>query len=212
MELETALTTTRTVRKRLDLSRPVPRKVVDQCLRLALQAPNGSNRQLWHWVMVDDPAVRAQVSDLYRDGLAEAMARSDMRNPDPAQSGRTRPSVEYLGEHLHEVPMLAIPVLKCDMRGMDVFMQASRWGSVIPAVWSFMLALRERGLGSAWTTVHLLRERQTAELLGIPDGYTQVGLFPIAYTLGTDFKPASRRPVEEVSSWNLFEEVPSRSG
>lgn len=88
-------------------------------------------------------------------------------------------------------------------------MQASRWGSVIPAVWSFMLALRARGLGSAWTTVHLLREQQMADLLGIPDGYTQVGLFPVAYTLGTDFKPASRRPVDEVRSWNRFVDVPS---
>ncbi|NKR55681.1 nitroreductase [Rhodococcus hoagii] len=211
MDLETALTTTRTVRKRLDFSRPVPREVIDECLRLALQAPNGSNRQLWHWVIVDDPAVRAQVADLYREGLADAMGRTNMRNPDPAQSGRIRPSVEYLGEHLHEVPALAIPVLKDDARGMEVFMQASRWGSVIPAVWSFMLALRAHGLGSAWTTVHLLRERRMADLLEIPDGYTQVGLFPVAYTLGTDFKPASRRPVDEVRSWNRFEAPQSAS-
>ena len=110
MHLDDALTTTRTVRKRLDFSRPVPREVIDECLRLALQAPNGSNRQLWHWVIVDDPALRARVADLYREGLAEAMTRTNMRNPDPAQSGRIRPSVEYLGEHLHEVPALAIPV------------------------------------------------------------------------------------------------------
>ena len=204
MDLDTALTTTRTVRKRLDFSRPVPREIIDECLRLALQAPNGSNRQLWHWVIVDDPEVRSRVAEYYREGMAEAMARTDMRNPDAAQSSRTRPSVQYLTDHLHEVPAFAIPVLKADARGMEVFMQASRWGSVIPAVWSFMLALRARGLGSAWTTVHLLREREIADILGIPEGYTQVGLFPIAYTLGTDFKPASRRPVEEVRSWNHF--------
>ena len=116
-------------------------------------------------------------------------------------------SVMHLRENLERVPVLMIPVFGGRMEGASVFFQASMWGSVVPAVWSFMLALRSRGLGSAWTTIHLHREAEMAQLLGIPKGYTQAGLFPVAYTLGTDFKPAPRRPVEEVLSWNGFGEA-----
>ena len=114
-------------------------------------------------------------------------------------------SVDYLRENLHLCPALLVPLLPGRVEGLDVFFQASQWGSIIQAVWSFMLALRARGLGSAWTTGHLLREKEMAELLNVPAGrYTQVGLFPIAYTLGTDFKPAYRKPIGEVLGWNGF--------
>jgi nitroreductase len=210
MELDQALTTTRTVRKRLDLSRPVERSVVEECLSLALQAPNGSNRQLWRWILIDDPALKAKVADVYRASL-DSYAASGVSADKPVVADRHAPevvrmsqSVMYLREHLEEVPVLVVPLLAGRVDGASVFFQASMWGSVIPAVWSFMLALRGRGLGSAWTTIHLHQEKQMAELLGIPDTYTQAGLFPVAYTIGTDFALAARKPLREVASWNGF--------
>jgi nitroreductase len=210
MQVDDALRTTRAVRKRLDLTRPVDRSVVHECLELALQAPNGSNQQYWRWVLIDDPTVKAQVADLYRAGLASyAGAGPSADKPrtvdytsDAAQ--RNSSSVAHLQEHLHEVPVLVLPLMAGRLDEASIFFQASMWGSVLPAVWGFMLALRARGLGSAWTTIHLHKEREMAELLGIPASYTQVGLFPVAYTIGTDFRPALRRPVEEVASWNGF--------
>jgi nitroreductase len=210
MELDQALTTTRTVRKRLDLSRPVERSVVEECLSLALQAPNGSNRQLWRWILIDDPALKAKVADVYRASL-DSYAASGVSADKPVVADRTAPevvrmseSVMYLRAHLEEVPVLVVPLLAGRVDGASVFFQASMWGSVIPAVWSFMLALRSRGMGSAWTTIHLHQEAQMAELLGIPDTYTQAGLFPVAYTIGTDFGLAARKPLREVASWNGF--------
>jgi nitroreductase len=217
MELDQALTTTRTVRKRLDLSRPVERSIVEECLSLALQAPNGSNRQLWRWILVDDPGVRAKVADIYRAGL-DGYAASGVSADKPVVADRSSPevirmsaSVMHLRAHLEQVPVLVLPLLAGRVDDASVFYQASMWGSVIPAVWSFMLALRSRGMGSAWTTIHLHQEAEMAELLGIPPVYTQVGLFPVAYTIGTDFGPAGRRPLREVASWNGFgaEEVGS---
>jgi nitroreductase len=194
MPVDTALRTTRTVRKRLDLARPVSRALVEECLTLALQAPNGSNRQLYRWVLVDDPDTKRQMAEIYRAGL-DGHAASGVSADKPRLDDRTTPeamrmteSVMFLREHLEQVPVL----------------QASMWGSVIPSVWSFMLALRARGLGSAWTTIHLHREAEMAQLLDIPPTYTQIGLFPVAYTVGTDFQPAPRKPVDEVSSWNRF--------
>jgi nitroreductase len=202
------LTTTRAVRKRLDLETPVPRDVVEECLRLAFQAPNGSNQQTWRWVVVDDPAVRAQMADIYRAGMDSYVSRprdDDAPAPDYSSPAAQRisSSVMHLREHLHEVPVLVVPTLPRRLEGADIFDQASVWGSVLPAVWSFMLALRSRGLGSAWTTIHLHREREMAELLGIPyERVTQAGLFPVAYTLGTDFKPGDREASARAIRWN----------
>ncbi len=210
MRVDTALRTTRAVRKRLDLTRPVERRVVEDCLELAQQAPNGSNRQLYHWVLIDDPTTKEQAAGIYRAAL-DSYAASGVSADKPKQYDRTAPeavrmteSVMYLHQHLEEVPVLVVPAMAGRVDDASVFFQASMWGSAIPAVWSFMLALRARGLGSAWTTIHLHREAEMAELLGIPPGYTQVGLFPVAYTIGTDFQPARRCPVTEVSSWNRF--------
>ena len=91
--------------------------------------------------------------------------------------------------------------------GAPAGMSAGFWGSLLPAAWSFMLALRSRGLGSAWTTLHLMGdgEKQAADVLGIPfEKYSQGGLFPIAYTKGTDFKPARRLPAEQLTHWNTW--------
>ena len=212
MELQTALTTTRAVRKRLDLQRPVGREIVRDCLRLAFQAPNGSNQQLWRWMVVDDPAVRATMAEIYRDAIDAYANSADVANIDYStpEALRISDSVMYLRDHLHEVPVLVVPLLVGRLDRAGVFHQASMWGSVLPAAWSFMLALRERGLGSAWTTVHLHREREMADALGVPfESFTQAGLFPVAYTIGTEFSPAPRRSPDDVVRWNQWTSAPT---
>lgn len=203
------LTTTRSVRKRLDLSRPVERSTIEECLTLALQAPTGSNMQGWQWFFVEDPAKKQAIADLYgmnfdpyAAGKGPTYAAGDSRGE---RGEAVKDSATFLRQHLHEVPTMLIPLHAGRIDGADAFMQASYWGSILPAVWSFMLALRSRGLGSAWTTLHLPNERDVAELLGIPyDGYTQAGLFPIAYTVGTDFKPARREPLASIVHWDTW--------
>jgi nitroreductase len=213
LSVDEVLTTTRTVRRRLDLERPVSREVVEECLRIGFQAPNGSNLQLYDWVLVDDPALRSAMGDIYRGGLdaqLAASARAERDNtpspyPDTPAQQRISASVYHLIEHMQDVPVLVVPTLSGRMEGRSIFDQASRWGSVIPTVWNFMLALRSRGLGSAWTTIHLHREEDMADLLGIPyQRVTQVGLFPVAYTVGTDFRPADRSRAEEKIHWNAW--------
>ena len=207
MDLDHALVTTRAVRRRLDLERPVPRAVVLECLQLALQAPNGSNTQPWRWVIVDDPAQRAAAAAIYRAAIDDVASRPGPRLADSSSPAgqRLAASVAHLKDNLHRVPVLVVPVVRGRLDAEPLFMQASRWGSILPAVWSLMLALRARGLGSTWTTIHILRERQMAELLGIPnDEWTQAGLFPVAYTIGTEFRPAERGRAEDVVSWNRW--------
>lgn len=204
------LSTTRAVRKRLDFERPVPRAIIEECMKLAMQAPNGSNLNTWRFIAVDDRAMVARIAAIYDAAiedqirsLGDAVGESYIGASIPG-SEKISESVQYLREHMAEVPVLVIPVFAGRPDGANVFMQASMWGSIVQSVWSFMLALRPRGLGSCWTTVSLHREREMAELLGIPAHYTQAGLFPVAYTKGTDFRPAWRRPVDEVLYWNTF--------
>jgi nitroreductase len=205
------LTTTRTVRRRLDLERPVERATVEECLELAFQAPNGSNQQSWDWVLVDDAPTRATMAAIYSDAMDGYVNRerpADAPTVDASSPAAQRigTSVAYLREHFHEVPVLVVPTIRGRFEGADVFDQASRWGSILPAVWSFMLALRSRGLGSAWTTLHLHREREMADLLGIPyERVTQAGLFPVAYTVGTDFKPGDRSASPGSIRWNRWD-------
>jgi nitroreductase len=206
------LSTTRSVRKRLDTSRRVPRDLIEECLSLAFQAPNGSNRNLWRWVVVDDPTLVREVGAVYHRGYESMLARlgdavgSNYVGATVPGADRISESVDALLHRMGEMPALVIPLMEGRPEGKDAFEQACMWGSIIQAVWSLFLALRARGLGSAWTTLHILREREMAELLGIPyERYTQVGLFPLAYTLGTDFRPAWRKPVTEVVGWNRFE-------
>ncbi|WP_019925816.1 nitroreductase family protein [Nocardia sp. BMG111209] len=207
LSVDDVLTTTRSVRKRLDLERPVPREVLLECLELALQAPSGSNSQGWQWVFVEDAERKQALADIYRTYAtpyldAPKPAFGDERD---ARQPRVTDSARYLNDHLHEVPVMLIPCLKGRAENTPGVSSAGFWGSLLPAVWSFMLALRSRGLGSAWTTLHLVGdgEKQAAELLGIPfDRYSQGGLFPIAYTQGTDFRPAKRLPAEQITHWN----------
>jgi nitroreductase len=192
------LTTTRAVRKRLDLTRPVPDAVILECLRLAIQAPTGSNAQLWRWIVVTDRDVRAELARLYRytDDAPRAIQLPDV--PQSPQQDRVTESARYLSEHLHEVPALVIACTE-EKGG------AAGWPpSIYPAVWSFMLALRSRGLGSCITTAHLHHREEADALLDIPDGFVQACLIPVAYYTGTGFRPAERRPVEEVTYWDRW--------
>jgi nitroreductase len=197
------LTTTRAVRKRLDLARPVELDVVLECLDLALQAPTGSNQQTWRWIVVTDPAVRVALADLYRNLPADRPAtRLGSVPPPEEQQARVNDSAGYLMQHLHEVPVLVVPCVE-DVGG------AAGWApSIYPAVWSFMLALRSRGLGSVLTTVHLYRSAEAAALLGVPEGFVQSCLLPVAYYTGDDFRPAARRPVEEVTFVDQWDHHP----
>jgi nitroreductase len=203
------LTTTRAVRKRLDLTRPVDLGVVRDCLRLAIQAPTGGNTQGWRWMVVDDPDLRAGLADLYRRSFEPYIAGS--RAAYTARTGEDDHAVfrssEYLAAHLQDVPVHVIPCLLGRLPdGATTVESAGFYGSIIPAAWSFMLALRSRGLGSAWTTLHLRYEQEAGKLLGIPDTVTQVALIPVAHTIGDQFRPATRRPVEEISYRNRWRE------
>ena len=231
LDLETVdhlLSTTRAVRKRLDLSRPVGSEVIEDCLRLAVQAPTGSNSQGWRWVVVTDADKRAALADIYRKGFAAyreqqtaaaggagavpvgtqvtgTQATGTQAGRSEEQMARVADSADYLAEHLHEVPVHVIPCIggRASM-GSGNADAAGIYGSIFPAVWSFQLALRSRGLASSLTTLHLRHEAEAAELLGIPDGVLQVALLPVAYFTGEDFQPAQRRPVEELTSWNTW--------
>jgi nitroreductase len=206
LSAEEVLTTTRAVRKRLDLGRPVPREVVEACLRIAFQAPNGSDQQTWGWVVVDNAATKRSMAAVYTAALRDFVARprttDDPAPPDTPKQRRMAESVMHLTGQMAEVPVLLVPTFHGRVEDKPVFWQASRWGSIAPAVWSFMLALRLHGLGSAWTTLHLLREHEMAELLGIPSTETQAGMFPVAYTIGTDFRAADRSHSEARVRWN----------
>ncbi len=204
------LSTTRSVRKRLDFSRPVEPELIDECLELAVQAPTGGNRQLWHFVVVTDAQQRKALGEIYRKGYTFYRQQIAAESTNIASSRLTRErletlkkvrsSSEYLAEHMHEAPVLLIPCLWGSVDNLSSVEQAGAWGSILPAVWSFMLAARARGLGTCWTTVHLYYELEAAEVLGIPfDKVSQAALIPVAYTLGgTDFKPAPRVPMDSI--------------
>jgi nitroreductase len=197
------LSTTRAVRKRLDLTRPVGREVILECLRLAMQAPTASNAQDWRWLVITDADKRAAIAEIYRSIGDQYLAYAAANESDP-QTQRVYQSALSLTETLAQVPVHVIPCLQRRIDGNDLLGAASAWASIIPAGWSFLLALRSRGLGSVWTTMHLAKEQEVAELLGIPDTVTQAALFPVAYTIGTDFRPAARPPAETITYWDTW--------
>lgn len=197
------LTTTRTVRKRLDLERPVPMELIRECIEIALQGPSGSNRQTWHWLVITDAEKRAAVGEYYRRAvesyLAGPGAAGKLHADDPERGAvqrRVGDSVAYLGERMGQVPVLVIPCLQA--RNLPAGNQSGLWGSILPSAWSYMLAARARGLGTAWTTLHLSYEQEVSELLGLPEDIRQTVLIPTAYSIGTNFKPASRQPIDDV--------------
>jgi nitroreductase len=204
------LTTTHSVRKRLDLTRPVEPEVIERCIEIALHAPSGGNRQGWHFVVVTDAQKRAIIAEYYKQSWY--IYNEQRRTNNPRLSGtdtkyieqtlRVMSSAQYLADHMHEVPVLVIPCIEGRPKDPSPSAQAGFYGSILPAAWSFMLALRARGLGAAWTTLHLAHEKDVAELLGIPDNITQAALLPVAYFTGDDFKPAARLPARERTYWD----------
>jgi nitroreductase len=202
-ETDRLLSTTRAVRRRLDLKRPVERSVILDCIRLSQQAPTGSNGQTWRWVVVMDARKRAELARLYREIGDQylTMARDNLPAGD-AQTKRVYDSAFWLKDHLHEVPVHVIPCLVGRLpENAPHGLAASTYASIFPAVWSFQLALRSRGLGSTLTTLHLFREADAAKLLGIPEGVSQAALLPVAYTQG-DFKVAKRPAPETITSFD----------
>lgn len=199
------LTTTRAVRKRLDLERPVARETLEECVAVALQAPSAGNTQTWSFVIVTDQAAKDAIAGWYAKSFAAyAAAGTPAAERTPLQQ-RMADSAQYLADHLHEVPAMVIPCVagRLDKRGSEG--QAAGWGSIVQAGWSFCLAARARGLGTCWTTLHLSYEREVAELLGIPYAeVTQSCLLPVAYTKGTDFKPGPRRDTSEIIRWDRW--------
>ena len=203
------LTTTRTVRKRLDLERPVPLDLIRECIDLAVQAPSGSNGQTWQWLVVTDAEKRAAIGEYYRRSLTQYFADRDAADA-PTQDDderaavqrRVRSSSAYLGEHMGEVPVLVIPCIRA--ASLPEGNQAGLWGSILPAAWSYMLAARSRALGTAWTTLHLRYEREISDLLGLPDDLRQAVLIPTAYSIGTTFKPAARKPLDDILHFDAW--------
>lgn len=200
------LHTTRAVRKRLDLDRPVERSTILECLEAAVQSPTGSNAQGWQWLVVTDPEKRAALAELYNRGWnVYAGSPSDEEPTKPDQNTRVRSSAQHLADNFHRVPAMLVPCIARPRPGARDFETASVYGSILPGVWSFMLAARERGLGTAWTTIHLMHEEEAAGVLGIPyPEYQQVALITVGYTHGTDFKPAKRPPLETVVRWDTW--------
>lgn len=211
------LSTTRAVRKRLDFDRPVPREVIEECVELAVQAPSGSNAQGWQFMFVTDPDKRAQIGEFYRKAFSMyrempiAIHKLHQDSGDAALTDsqqRSANSADFLGENMGRAPVLMIPCIagRSDAPGAGgALAHTGLLGSIIPATWSFMLAARARGIGTAWTTLHLMFEKEIAELLGIPyEQYMQVALIPVAYTKGTDFKPAYRPPVSTVMHFDTW--------
>lgn len=211
LSVDEVLSTTRAVRKRLDFDRPVEDAVLRECLALALQSPTGSNAQSWQWVVVTDPAKKKRLGDLYRrafdiyEGM-EGNAGNFYQGPDQTrrtQHERVMDSARYLADRMGDVPAIVIPCLPMRVDGAPNVMAAPLYGSIMPGVWSFMLAARERSLGTSWTSLHLMFEQEAAEVLGIPFAeVTQIALIAVGYTKGTQFKPAAREPVDLFVHWN----------
>ncbi len=210
MDLQTVdklLSTTRAVRKRLDLERPVEPEVIQECLELAIQAPTGSNGQNWAFVVVTDADKRAEIARFYGMAWEQYIQRQKFDATDNASASemtKVGASAQHLADNYHRVPAMIIPCYKGRVENESQMSQASLYGSIAPAAWSLMLALRSRGIGTAWTTLHLMYERDVAELLNIPDDYTQLALIPVAYYTGDDFKPAKRRPASDITYWDAW--------
>ena len=204
------LTTTRSVRKRLDFSKPVDLAVVGRCVEIAFQAPTGSNAQGWSFVVVTDADKRRGLAELYRKAFELYANNPDLRptfgddDLRMKQLPRVVESAMYLAEHMHEAPVLVIPCIEGRVENAGTLAQASVYGSILPAAWSFMLALRARGLATAWTTLHIMFEQDAAKILGLPEHVTQTALFPVAHYTGTDFKPAKRIPSAQLVHWNSW--------
>ena len=201
------LETTRSVRKRLDLTRPVERATVERCLEIAIQAPTGSNRQGWKWLIVTDADKKAQIGEYYKRSwyqYAGVATRALPGNEPTDQMKRVISSARYLADHMHEAPMMIFPCVQGRAADASPAANAGLYGSIIPAAWSLMLALRARGIGSAWTTLHLSYEAECNKILGIPDDVTTAALLPAAYFTGETFQKADRVPASDLTYWESW--------
>ena len=206
------LSTTRSVRRRLDLTRPVDLTLIEQCLDLAQQAHSGGNQQGWSFIVVTDPHKRQALGALYKQGwdaylqsMADLVASEAPASVPTGDTQRVYQSAQYLADHMGEAPVLVIPCIAGRTERASAADQASLWGSILPAVWSFMLAARARGLGTCWTTLHLPHEREAADLLGIPyDDVMQAALIPVAHTIGNEFRSGSRKPLDTIVHWDQW--------
>lgn len=193
--VDQVLTTTRSVRRRIDFQRPVEASVIEECIEIATQAPTGANQESWRFLVLTESERKQQVAELYRSALATYV---------DARGFEVRPAQRALADRMHEMPVLVIVCNEGRPLSDSVAMQVAFYGSVLPAAWSLMLALRSRGLGSTWTTLHLLHAERAAAALGIPDGVTQTVLLPVGYTLDAVLRPAKRRTPAEVTYWNRW--------
>ncbi len=213
LTVDQVLSTTRSVRKRLDLTRPVPLELIEECLQLAQQAPTSGNSQAAHYVVVTDPARKAALTDVYVRSWNAYLAykgtaayRFDYQDPRHAsQQPRVANSAQYLADHLAEVPVLVVLCATPRADNQPVWVQDLCWASILPQAWSFMLAARARGLASVLTTLHNMYEEDAARILGIPFAdYMQAGILAVAYPDGPDFKPAYREPLDRFVHWNSW--------
>lgn len=201
-EVDRLLTTTKQVRQRLDLTRPVPYEELLECIELAGHAPMGGNLERNRWMIIDDPATKAAIATRFAEvGRPYLAANAELRGDDRSQ--RVIDSASFLVDHLAEVPALVLS-MRLDRPPAAQGHAAAYYGSVLPGVWSFQLAARSRGIGSAWTTFHLDHEEEIAELLGIPPTVTQVCLLAVGYFTGDTFTPAPRRPAADVTYLNRW--------
>jgi nitroreductase len=212
LTVEQVLTTTRNVRRRLDMTREVPRELIEECAQVAMEAPIACNGFYPHFVVVDDRAKKAALAPLYKRAwdvyVPMPISAPNLHFDDPlhdAQQPRVTTSATYLAEHMADVPALVIPCVTPRVDGFPMWIQACLWGSVLPQAWSFMLAARARGLASAWTQIHIQFEQECAEILGIDyPTVQQAALIAVAYPLGENFKAAYREPIQKFTHWNTW--------
>ena len=210
------LTTTRSIRRRLDLSRPVPPALIEECLEVAVQSPSATNTQKWRFLVIREAEKRAGIARLYKRAFESYWEQADdatygPTGPASTEAQRMLDSAVYLVDHLHEAPVHVLFCIEDQVRDVPLFEQATAYGSILPAAWSFMLAARARGLGCCWTTVHLTHAAEAAKLLNIPDSVTQCALLPVAYYTGTDFKAARRIPATQLTHWDAWGQKRDRS-
>ena len=200
-----ALRTTRSVRRRLDFERAVEPAVIEECIDVAAQAPTGRSLETWRFVIVTDDETKRALGALYHRAFEETLAgwhvQAEASGEAPPSLG---PGYRELAERLHELPALILVCALGEPDGEDRAQQVAFYGSVLPAAWSLMVALRARGIGSTWTTLHLREAAEVARMLDIPAGVTQTVLLPVAYTKDARLRPAARRPAREITYWNAW--------
>ena len=206
------LTTTRAVRKRLDLEREVSDKLIFECIDLAEQAPTGGNDASRRWMVIRDQDTKNELGRLYAEvGTLFINARGRLDGTGHPKE-RVVSSGAYLVENFSKAPVLVM----CAIWGIhDNSGQPGLFDSAIPSAWSFNLALRSRGLGTAYATMLNNKSNEVVELLGIPSGVTTLVCFPVAYTIGHDFSPAPRRPASDITyfdQWGFTRNRPSVDG